>query len=296
MHFVNTLKWLINHPLNQNRRMQSLIHFVRWQIGSRMVSGPIVHEWVNGAKFIVNRGETGLTGNVYSGLHEFSDMAFLLHVLREQDLFIDVGANAGSYTILACGAIGANCYCFEPVPATYSRLVDNIRLNNLQDKIHCMNIGIGEHEGNIRFTSSLDCGNHVVAENEIGEDFIDVKVNTLDSILKYESPFFIKVDVEGFETPVLNGALKTLSNKELCAVIMELNGCGERYGFNESEILHMMHKHSFSGYSYDPFRRELIALDDKNLKSGNILFIRNKGIVSDRLINADYININGKVF
>lgn len=50
---------------------------------------------------------TGATGNIYVGLHEFEDMAFLLHVLRRTDLFVDVGANIGSYTILAGGAAGA---------------------------------------------------------------------------------------------------------------------------------------------------------------------------------------------
>ena len=45
-------------------------------------------------------GMTGATGNVYCGLHEFEDMALVLHALRPRDLFVDVGANVGSYTVL----------------------------------------------------------------------------------------------------------------------------------------------------------------------------------------------------
>jgi len=48
---------------------------------------------VNGSKFLVKTGETGLTGNIYTGLHEFPDMGFLLHFLRAEDLFVDIGAN-----------------------------------------------------------------------------------------------------------------------------------------------------------------------------------------------------------
>lgn len=63
-----------------------------------MVGGAIVYDWVNGAKFLVRNSETGLTGNVYTGLHEFADMAFVLHVLRPADLFVDVGATTSAPT------------------------------------------------------------------------------------------------------------------------------------------------------------------------------------------------------
>ena len=84
---------------------------------------------MNNARVVVRTGETGFTGNIYCGLDEFQDMAFLLHALRKEDLFVDIGANVGSYTLLACSAIGAKGYCVEPVPSTYHRLMVNIRYN-----------------------------------------------------------------------------------------------------------------------------------------------------------------------
>lgn len=122
MSLYDTLKVIANHPLNKGRKIRSLIGFVKWQIGSRLVPGQIVYNWVNGTKVIVGPGETGFTGNIYCGLHEFPDMAYVLHVLASEDLFVDIGANVGSYTLLACGAKAAKGYCFEPVPATYQRL------------------------------------------------------------------------------------------------------------------------------------------------------------------------------
>jgi hypothetical protein len=56
-------------------------------------------------------GMTGATGNLYVGLHEFEEMAFLLHFLRPGDLFADVGANVGSYTILAAVAVERGTHC-----------------------------------------------------------------------------------------------------------------------------------------------------------------------------------------
>ena len=64
-----------------------------------------------------------MTGNIYCGLVEFADMAFVLHVLRAGDLFVDIGANAGAYTLLASSVAGAKTTCFEPAPATYARLL-----------------------------------------------------------------------------------------------------------------------------------------------------------------------------
>jgi hypothetical protein len=104
MGIVNTLCFLLNHPLSQGQKLPTLERFIRWQLGSRMLPAEVVWPFVNDARLIVRPGMTGATGNVYVGLHEFEDMAFLLHYLRPGDLFVDVGANVGSYTVLAGGA------------------------------------------------------------------------------------------------------------------------------------------------------------------------------------------------
>jgi hypothetical protein len=66
-------------------------------------------------------------------------MAYVLHTLTPDDFFVDVGANVGSYTVLACAVRGAKGYCFEPVPTTYRRLLDNLRLNDLTSRVVSLN-------------------------------------------------------------------------------------------------------------------------------------------------------------
>jgi FkbM family methyltransferase len=293
MSLFNTLKFISSHPLNRGRRLMSLLQFAKWQAGSRIVPGAVVFDWVNGSKFLVKPGETGLTGNIYTGLHEFADMAFLLHVLREDDLFIDVGANVGSYSILACAAIGARGYAFEPVPQTHSRLVDNLRLNHIEERVKHPNIGIGDEAGSLIFTADGDTVNHALAAGESSQNTVNVEMATLDSILADESPSLIKIDVEGFETPALKGAEMTLSKDSLHSVIMELNGSGDRYGFDEMLIMEMMFDHGFATYSYDPMQRTLINLAGKNLVSGNTLFIKNRDYVLARLEGAPKVLVNG---
>jgi FkbM family methyltransferase len=277
MSLYNTLYFIATHPLNQGQQSDALIRFFKWQVVSRLFPNPITYKWINESKIIIHPGDTGLTGNLYCGLHEFTDMAYLLHVATAEDIFIDVGANVGSYTILACAVRGARGYCFEPVPSTYERLMDNIRINNLSGRVVALNLGLADREGELVFTVDENCMNHVV------------NVLPLDKILQDEAPSIMKIDVEGFEKLVLEGGIVTLANKSLHSVIMELNGSGSRYGFEEEEILSTMINHGFSTYTYEPFSRELITLHGKNSLSGNTLFIRNEALVKERIEKSSQI-------
>jgi hypothetical protein len=126
-----TLRFLMNHPLTRDERGQALFRFVRWQVGSRVLGEPVAMPYVKDTRLLVESGMAGATGNVYAGLHEFEDMAFVLHALRPSSWFVDIGANIGSYTILAGGGSAAKCISVEPVPTTFEKLCDNVRLNEL---------------------------------------------------------------------------------------------------------------------------------------------------------------------
>jgi FkbM family methyltransferase len=288
---INLVRFVISHPLNREHKFRSIVRLAKWQIGSRLVPGAVVYDWVNGSKFLVRTGETGLTGNIYVGLHEFSDMGFLLHFLRRDDLFVDVGANVGSYTILACAAVGSRGVVFEPVPATYERLVENLRLNHLDERVRSINKGVAARQGTISFSSDEDTMNHVLAPGERPKRAVTVEVTSLDAALSEDTPALIKIDVEGYETPVLEGSQETLRKPTLHAVIMELNGSGYRYGFDESKILQMMLDHGFQACSYDPLRRDLLNLESKNLSSGNTLFVRNTPLVAKRLRSSPKVSV-----
>jgi FkbM family methyltransferase len=235
-----------------------------------------------------------MTGNVYTGLHDFADMGYLLHVLRDTDLFVDVGANVGSYTILACAAVGARAIAFEPAPQTHARLVENVRVNGAQSRVTCLNVGVGRDQGTVWFSGGSDTTNHIAATDEGGPDLIEVAVRTLDSAVAGESPSLVKIDVEGYELPALEGAQRILANPSLHSMIIELNGSANRYGFDESRIVRMMWDKGFQMCSYDPFNRRLIDLGERSNAEGNTLFVRNREFVAHRLATAPPFRILGK--
>lgn len=101
-----SVRFVWNHPLNRSARFAALGRVIRWQIASRLVPGPIALPFVKDTYLFATRGMTGATGNWYCGLHEYEDMSFVLHTLKPGDLFVDVGANIGSYSVLAAGGGG----------------------------------------------------------------------------------------------------------------------------------------------------------------------------------------------
>jgi hypothetical protein len=64
------LKFMASHPLTRDNQFQGFARFAKWQISSRLAPGAIVYERIDGSTFLVPRGETGLTANIYAGLHE----------------------------------------------------------------------------------------------------------------------------------------------------------------------------------------------------------------------------------
>lgn len=295
MGLANTLGFVARHPLSRGRVGQNLARLLSWQVGSRLVPGAVAVDFVNGSLLLARPGMTGATGNVYVGLHEFEDMAFVLHFLRPGDLFVDVGANIGSYTILAAAAVGADCISFEPGPEAFSWLVRNVGLNGVSNRVEARREAVGSRTGQVSFTADRDTTNHPVLGpvGEAGEERVQsVPMTTLDQALGGRVPAMLKIDVEGFETEVLDGATATLERPELLCVIMELMGGGARYGFDEEALRSRMARLGFGQYAYAPFERTLTALRGPKT-SGNTIFVRDPAAVDKRLKTGKPFEVRG---
>jgi FkbM family methyltransferase len=95
----------------------------------------------------------------------------------------------------------------------------NHRVSALLRFIRWQFVGIGANkEDEIFFTADENTTNRVVADGEKSRSVVRVKVLPLDRILCEQSPFIIKIDVEGFETSVIKEAYKTFQKKSLHSV------------------------------------------------------------------------------
>ena len=188
MSITQTISFIWNHPFSRGRRAANLTRFACWQVKSPIFKGPHVEPFVGGARLSVRRGQTGAIGNLYVGLHELEDMAFALHLLRPGDLFFDIGANVGSYTVLAAKVAGASVIAVEAVPATYDALLANVQVNAIGTLVDARNCGLAAEPGVLNFTSVQDSTNHVAATAEAGSvECVTVPVTTFDALAAGES-------------------------------------------------------------------------------------------------------------
>ena len=166
MALPDLVKFVWNHPLNSSGRIAALGRVARWQMASRLVSGPIALPFVEGTSLFAFARHDRRHRQLVRGLHEVRDMAFVLHVLRRGERFLDVGANVGSYTVLAAGGPGALVTSVEPIPGTFAHLQRNIALNGLSGTVIAWQGGLSHSPGTLRFTTDLDAVNHVLREGE----------------------------------------------------------------------------------------------------------------------------------
>lgn len=285
MSILKTYQFISGHPVTKHQKAKALSRWFRWQISSRLLGMPVVVPYVNQTRLIVKKGMTGATGNFYCGLHEFNDMAFVLHFLKgTDDLFVDIGANVGSYTILAA-ATGANVISLEPVRNTFEALLDNVHINRFQNQVLAINTAVGSSQGELLMTADKDTTNQAIKLEDTYQGLAEkVPVTNLDSLLKGKSiPALIKIDVEGFEGEVISGGYETFSNNQQLAVIMELNGSATRYGVNELDLHQKMLDFGYKSFCYDPIERNLTDLKGKNLESGNTLYLKKPNEVLSQL-------------
>jgi FkbM family methyltransferase len=276
----SVLLFIYKHPLSKKHRVRGFTSFLRWQISQFLSPRLVVKAWVSGLKIVVKKGMTGITGSIYVGLHEFEDMGFVLHYLDEKSYFLDIGANVGCYSLLAASK-GADVLSFEPDKDSVSALNVNKCINNF-DNITVINKAVGNECGEVKFTEQLDTVNYVLDSSSSGG--IIVSMVNVDSIVLDERPIVMKIDVEGYEANVLDGAEKHLKNN-VTVVIVETNNSNLSYGSSNSDIFTKLKRLGFQPFTYDPFSRILSEVGPERI--GNTIFLKDPVSASKRLLKAD---------
>ncbi len=164
--------------------------------------------------FVVNRNDTyfGRAMIEYGEVIEL-EWAFLQQFVGENDVVIDVGANIGTHTVNFAKAVGPSgrVVAIEPQPVIFQTLCANLALNSLTntDAAHC---GCGKSTGVVRIPPY----NYSVEGNFGGISLTDsangvvVEVRKLDELFHLPRLKLVKIDVEGMEANVINGARRII--------------------------------------------------------------------------------------
>lgn len=92
------------------------------------------------------------------------------------------------------------------MPDVYNNFVKLIKLNKLENLIEPLNIGLSNFESNLYFSTDKSTMNCIVDESY--KNKLKIQVKTIDGIIKNDIPIAIKIDVEGYEKFVFDGAKK----------------------------------------------------------------------------------------
>jgi FkbM family methyltransferase len=134
--------------------------------------------------------------------------------VRAGDHVAEVGASMGLYALAFAGRVGAagHVTAFEPDPESISALEANVGVNGWQDRVTVVRAAVGQCSGQVRFASARGQESRIEMRPEVRDGVIAVPVVTLDDAFAGRRIDVIKIDVEGFEQQVLEGARTILTD------------------------------------------------------------------------------------
>lgn len=202
--------------------------------------------------------------------------------------FVDIGANIGLTTIPIAKARKINCIAFEPEAGNFSLLMRNIALNNQESVVKAHNVALFSSDQELEFELSDDnMGDHRVrlakddnANNLFGESsrkVTKVQARRLDGFIdagNLQSPIVVKLDVQGSEVKVLQGAQKFFEHVSYFFVEYWPYGI-QRMGDDPKEFLNIIKRFPY-GAIYDdvststelnlvPVQELLVQIEDAKL-------------------------------
>lgn len=215
----------------------------------------IIEISIQGNKMYVNSQDKVIVPQLLTqGVWEKYETELFSSSLKRGDVVLDIGANFGYFSIIAAKQVGnqGKVYAFEPEPDNYQLLVKNIELNGYTNIIPIQK-AVSNRNGKLKlFLDKINWGGSSFSEDNIlpqKEGFIEVETTILDDFFENEVKDsrvnFIKLDVEGAEGLVLEGAAKILQNNDL-KILMEFWPYGLRnLGTDPIKLLQTLHEYGF---------------------------------------------------
>jgi len=197
------------------------------------------------SRLLVDLHRTSAASVLYANPPDMPEMLAWRRELRPGDLFIDVGANVGTYTIWAA-ELGAEVIALEPAADTFALLQENITLNGYQ--VTAVRAAAGGHCGTARLTAGRDAGNRL---DPAGPE--ETPLVTIDSLIGDRHVAGLKVDVEGFEADVLRGCARALAERRIGLIQLEWNETSRSASDTDRQPLARL----LAGHGYQLYRPDL---------------------------------------
>jgi FkbM family methyltransferase len=204
------------------------------------------------------------------------------HHLYPGSVFLDIGANVGYYSLMASRRVmpGGRIFAFEPNPRTAEKFRRNVALSGAAG-IELFNVALSDHEGMVELYCPAEESHGLTSMRSQGwsdPDRFEVQGRTLDEALPRDLDRldFVKIDVEGAERLVFEGAGATISRFRP-TILLELNESASRaFGYDSLDVVDVLLSYN-PGYRiqyidfHRPHRVDPGGLRRDCLRNGNLL-------------------------
>jgi FkbM family methyltransferase len=224
-----------------------------------------------------------LSQHIYSGAFEWEEREWLAGVLKPGDVFYDIGANIGYFSLLASEWCGSNgkVISFEPVSKTFNRLKKNIQENPGLNNIRFFQVAASDLEEEREIYISLNgkdawnslAGNAVAKQEATTEKIKTIPVDRIREKENLPAPTIMKIDVEGWEVHVLQGAMETLRISRPKLLIEFTRENLHTAGTSGAQLAETIHSLNYTLYSYNARHRKLIEVTDFSFEHQNLIGI-----------------------
>jgi FkbM family methyltransferase len=173
----------------------------------RRMRMPILQGRLKGKRWIVGSSNHGC----WLGSYEFTKRRLFEKIVSENSVVFDIGAHAGFYTLLSSVLVGqqGKVFAFEPCPANLKFLHEHLRINKVKN-VKVIEAAVADWSGNGQFEENLDSSMSRVSKS----GSLTIRLVSLDELYhtgEIPPPDVIKIDVEGGEVQILEGAKDLLS-------------------------------------------------------------------------------------
>jgi FkbM family methyltransferase len=271
----------------KHKTSAQLRYFIRQNFGAdyRNIPDSIISV-SDGRKFHI--GPDTVYWAIYYGLGYEPEVTSLIEkFVHPGDIVFDIGANFGWYSTMFAKKLGATSkiYAFEPVPPTFERLKEHIKLNELENLIVPNRIALSDKIGQAKMHLFKGRSHALASLNPQGEsdyETFETSLITLDNFLDENHLThvnFVKIDVEGNELMVLEGASKLLSASNAPILMVEINNdTFSSFNYSAEQIWSCLRTFGYDTF-YGMINGNTLA-PIRNLKdftdTANVIMLRNK--------------------
>jgi FkbM family methyltransferase len=227
-----------------------------WRDGKDFDADHLITTLDNGMKIIVNKHDNAVCLSIRTTGHwDHAEKKVIDKLIKPGFNVVEVGANFGALTLQMAGLVGehGNIYAFEANPNVSKYLKQSVSMNHLDDRIHVFEMAASnkDYAGFMVYGEANIGGGFILPDSHTAQEqckhmhCVPIKVKTLDEVMAQKKVDVLKIDAEGAEYWILEGATKLLANHNIMLILEWSNDMSIRNHIDPKAFIDLLQKNNF---------------------------------------------------